>query len=519
VAHHSIPEPEPDLPEPHPSAALPQERAIGSEGTEAPLSFESDLTQLAAKFASYEGGHLPAELSGDLALEVVLHEIVEQACLATRATGAAIILERDGEMVCRASSGANAPELGSRVGSDSGLTAACIRTLQIQRCEDAQEDERADVEACRSLGVRSVLVLPLLQEGSLTGVLEVFSPQPSAFGPRDEVTLKVLALRILKNLAQAREPSAAKDETPATISAPQTSAIELNAPASTNAQKEKDNDNDEKQNGNKNNDNENLEARGGSQKSGLDVLIWILGVLVATCALFLVIEVGVHLGWRKTINGRRALPDSATGGRNGKTEAQPASTSSHASARPDLAPSRYSSTVGGLSALGSKRDSSPARSTPDSHPPPAGGLSVYENGKEIFRLPPAGNVGGAEKPISAAKSDATTRHSGEERRASSGQLAGLPKASPKDADSSVLHRVEPHYPEEALRQQIQGPVALQVRIGQDASIQEVKVVSGPPLLAEAAIAAVKQWQFRPHIVNGRPVEMEITVTLNFRLPR
>jgi hypothetical protein len=52
------------------------------------------------------------ELSAGLALDVVLNEIVEQACAVTSATGAAIILERDGEMVCRASSGVTAPELG-----------------------------------------------------------------------------------------------------------------------------------------------------------------------------------------------------------------------------------------------------------------------------------------------------------------------------------------------------------------------------------------------------------------------
>src|ERR1700685_2278433 len=93
---------------------------------------ESDFGELAALFAGQGGGNLSAEVSADLALEIVLNEIVEQACLAPGATGAAIILERAGEMVCRASSGVNAPELGVRLGGDSGLTAECIRTRQVQ---------------------------------------------------------------------------------------------------------------------------------------------------------------------------------------------------------------------------------------------------------------------------------------------------------------------------------------------------------------------------------------------------
>jgi len=78
--------------------------------------------------------------------------------------------------------------------------------------------------------------------------------------------------------------------------------------------------------------------------------------------------------------------------------------------------------------------------------------------------------------------------------------------------------VEPEYPEEARQQRIQGAVALDVRIGRDGAVQDVKVVSGHRLLADAAIAAVKQWRFKPRMEAGRPVEMQTRVTLNFRMP-
>jgi protein TonB len=65
---------------------------------------------------------------------------------------------------------------------------------------------------------------------------------------------------------------------------------------------------------------------------------------------------------------------------------------------------------------------------------------------------------------------------------------------------------------------MQGAVVLEVRIGRDGAIQEVKLLSGQRLLAEAAIAAVKQWRFKPRLVKGQPVEAQTTVTLNFKLP-
>jgi protein TonB len=86
------------------------------------------------------------------------------------------------------------------------------------------------------------------------------------------------------------------------------------------------------------------------------------------------------------------------------------------------------------------------------------------------------------------------------------------------AEGSLLHRVEPEYPEPARQQQIEGPVALEVRIGPDGAVQDIKVLSGAPLLAEAATDAVKQWRFRPLTVDGRQMEMQTKVTLNFRLP-
>lgn len=98
--------------------------------------------------------------------------------------------------------------------------------------------------------------------------------------------------------------------------------------------------------------------------------------------------------------------------------------------------------------------------------------------------------------------------------ASPGRVVSL---SPAAAESSLIHRVEPEYPEAARDQQLQGAVVLAIHIGQDGAVEDVKLVSGEPLLADAAVAAVKQWRFQPRSIDGAPAEMQTTVTLNFRL--
>ena len=84
-------------------------------------------------------------------------------------------------MVCRATTGGNAPDLGMRVETDSGLTGACLATGEVQQCSDTESDPRVNAEACRTLGVRSMLILPLCDRNGPFGILEVLSAQPYAF--------------------------------------------------------------------------------------------------------------------------------------------------------------------------------------------------------------------------------------------------------------------------------------------------------------------------------------------------
>ena len=91
-------------------------------------------------------------------------------------------------MVCRATTG-DAPELGVRLETTTGLSGACLQTGTVQQCSDTETDPRVDAEDCRTLGVRSILMVPLSEGNETFGVFEVFSSRPNAFGDRDVNTL------------------------------------------------------------------------------------------------------------------------------------------------------------------------------------------------------------------------------------------------------------------------------------------------------------------------------------------
>jgi protein TonB len=83
----------------------------------------------------------------------------------------------------------------------------------------------------------------------------------------------------------------------------------------------------------------------------------------------------------------------------------------------------------------------------------------------------------------------------------------------------LIARVEPKYPPLAVQTRTQGEVVLTAVIGRDGRIENLHVVSGHPFLIASAVDAVRQWRYRPYILNGQPVEVETQITVNFRLGR
>ncbi|HKV78923.1 MAG TPA: GAF domain-containing protein [Candidatus Sulfotelmatobacter sp.] len=138
------------------------------------------------RFPVEDGGRSLAEMAQS-DLDAALQLLADRAQYITGASGAAIALRRDGrhDMLCRASSGTNAPELGALLSTEFGLSGESVRTRQLLRCDDAERDARVNREVCRQMGIASVLVMPVVNDDQVLGVFELFSGKAHAFGERD----------------------------------------------------------------------------------------------------------------------------------------------------------------------------------------------------------------------------------------------------------------------------------------------------------------------------------------------
>ena len=82
----------------------------------------------------------------------------------------------------------------------------------------------------------------------------------------------------------------------------------------------------------------------------------------------------------------------------------------------------------------------------------------------------------------------------------------------------LIKKVQPTYPSAALTMRIEGTVELVATVSKTGDITNVKVTSGDSQLAKAAVSAVKQWKYKPYLLNGEPVEIQTPITMNFKLP-
>lgn len=450
------------------------------------LTSEAKLEHLSALFVEQGRGRFSEQLSTTLALEIVLNEIVEQACLSTGATGAAIALLRDGEMVCRASSGTSAPELGMRLDRESGLSGECIQTRRVQRCDDAQSDPQANAEACRALGVRSAMLMPLLLKNEVVGIFEIFSARPAAFGERDQRTMEALAHGITQSLERAEKPLNRLD-TPETVPVPALAGFE-SVPDSRSSETGEL--------------TSKAHARGAT-----DFITWALGLTVVLCAVFLGLRSFERFGWLPATASKHSLPATAAAAGEKKFQGEDA-----AQKTAGLGSAEVTTKAGAGAAMiasAATNSNASATSKPESEESggASGGLRIYQNGQEVFLMSPgedpsSGKPAGSQVPGSPS----TSSHRAVE-------------LSPSAAEGSVIYRVEPEYPEEARSRNIEGQVVLNLHIDREGRVQEAKLVSGDPVLGKSAIEAVKQWRFKPHRVDNQTVEVDTAVRLTFKMQR
>jgi TonB family protein len=322
--------------------------ASGSNGKNPiTLPSQNDISKLTKTLAAVGGG----SLSADLALDLILNQVVEQARTATQASGAAVALERDGEIICRAMSG-NAPDLGVRVETRGGLSGACLQRAEVQHCSDTDRDLRVNAEACHRLNVRSILMVPILDGDRPFGILEIFGAVPHAFSDNDVKTLQLLAKRVSES-KDASLQTLGSDPVPAVVEKPAETASTdpIPAPLETvvpqpvlepavvlpeQAQRE-------------------------PQPNYNEILTSVLVVLVITAAILLGLVVGVRIAVQRSL-GKPPAQNAPAAAKNVTPEApKPAKV----------------------------KEPAPSQSGVRTVAPPAGGLVITDRGKIVYRSDPA----------------------------------------------------------------------------------------------------------------------------------
>jgi len=145
-------------------------------------------------------------------VDPALNEYARNLVAGLSASAVAIAIELDGRMTCRARAGTVAPDVGTPVDRDRGITGECVRTGMVVRCEDTQSDPRVDAHVCTQLQIGSILVTPLLHRREVLGVIEAFFSLPGAFDESDIQFLESVAKDIVVRLRGEDEPAETPEE-------------------------------------------------------------------------------------------------------------------------------------------------------------------------------------------------------------------------------------------------------------------------------------------------------------------
>jgi N-acetylmuramoyl-L-alanine amidase len=198
---------------------------------------------LAARNNSFDAGGPSAEFEKpefekdeQFVLDEVLQLVAERAVAITGADGLAIALAENSEIVLRAAAGTIRPDVGARIDRDSAFSGACFKTAQVVTCDDTETDPRVNLQACRKLGARSMVAVPLCGRRRVIGLLEAFSSWPFGFNDSDIRNLSLLAELVLGALkpededrfAESAQAAASKLEAPSVPANP--SAVIVSPP-------------------------------------------------------------------------------------------------------------------------------------------------------------------------------------------------------------------------------------------------------------------------------------------------
>lgn len=422
----------------------------------------------------------------------VIRAAAEAARILTVADGVAIAFRTKGAILCRARCGELAPELGSFVDANSGISGECLRTASILVCNDARVDTRVDNVVCQRMGLRSIVVVPLRGPVGISGILEVFSTRLNAFGEREINSLRGLA-ELAEN-AYERERLAQQEATRAALrSAHRLPALLARAVDSDSRDREL----------------RQVEDEIGDPRP--ERILWVIGA--ATAALLLIL--GIWLSWHGPISELTEL------------EAGQTHSAVQSVAQPKLPLPAPKPTAGTIRSESEKRSGS---SRNGSHEEKTASNTVAREQTNADSRPP--NATAYSTTSSDAASSASAVLAPVVRFTSAADLGEFPKVisaheplpvmgapvSHGVTQGALIHKVDPVYPPLAREQGIAGPVVIQIHVGKDGGVRDIDAISGDPMLKSAALDAVRQWQYAPTLLDGHPIETTKQVTVVFKLP-
>jgi TonB family protein len=492
--------------------------------------------------------------------------VAQRAQAFTNASGVAIALSEGNadEIVCRARSGASAPEVGAALRVNGTFTGLCIQTGKELRCDDCETDTRVDTAAIRALGIRSMVVTPVREENRVVGVLAAFAPTPHAFTITHVAVLKTMADQIsalLQKERRAREenpqveaprtpipaitakpvvvPAPTQPQTPAQAAPPavvikpsspgprgaatapakaesiKSAPLEVVPLATPPKKEEKRVDAAPRANFGTFDSMAADEKKPGNRFMMIGVVA-VLVIAAASTFAFLKMQKPKTAAPQQTQEAANVPPASLPPSGNAQPASSASSTTSSAAAPSTIAiPPAAKSVAEKPSAKTVAEKNSSAAEKP-----------VAEKPTSVASFGSTGGSRIAKQNIVQAAPDVAPSFTADAANSSAplSSLARPVTSSTPSAAAIEQSQLEPIqvlktgplvYPAIARARNITGPAIVQVTVGKDGKPYNPQYVSGQPVFKEAALQAVMGYVFKPAKLNGQPIEQSTRIRLNF----
>ena len=490
--------------------------------------------------------------------------VAQRAQAFTNASGVAIALSEGNadEIVCRARSGASAPEVGAALRVNGTFTGLCIQTGKELRCDDCETDTRVDTAAIRALGIRSMVVTPIREENRVVGVLAAFAPTPHAFTITHVAVLKTMADQIsalLQKERRAREenpqveaprapipaitakpvvvPAPTQPQTPAQAAPPavvikpsssgprgaatapakvepiKSAPLEVVPLATPPKKEEKRVDAAPRANFGTFDSMAADEKKPGNRFMMIGVVA-VLVIAAASTFAFLKMQKPKTAAPQQTQEAANVPPAGLPPSGNSQPVSSASSTTSSAAAPSTIAIPTAAKSVAEKPSAKTEKNSSAAEKP------------VAEKPASVASFGSTGGSRIAKQNIVQAAPDVAPSFTADAANSSAplSSLARPVTSSTPSAAAIEQSQLEPIqvlktgplvYPAIARARNITGPAIVQVTVGKDGKPYNPQYVSGQPVFKEAALQAVMGYQFKPAKLNGQPIEQSTRIRLNF----